>query len=81
MSTGWSASPECFFQPCKATTGEMAPMGPESSNLVVGTCYCSHCQHTHLSKPCSGILALFIIININYQDPKGYHANVQLLII
>ena len=41
-NVNWSASPECFFWPCKSMTGEMAPL--EGSNLVVKTWYGSHCQ-------------------------------------
>ena len=43
-----------FCQPCKSTTGEMAPK--EGSRFAVGTWYGSHCQCTSF-RPCSGILA------------------------
>ena len=43
-NVNWFASPECFFWPCKSTTGGMVPM--EGSNLAVGTWYCSFSLHT-----------------------------------
>ena len=54
MSTGLLFQ-SAFCRPCKSKTGEITPM--EDSNLAVGNDM-THTVSAHLTRPCSGILAL-----------------------
>ena len=62
----WSAFPECFFRPCKSSTGEMALM--EGSIIAVAwgpDITPTAAVSTRLCRPCSGMMHVDIIATLN----------------